>query len=44
MQAKKYDYIKLKARLITSLNNNEDRNMKSREEFREFIRMVYNRI
>lgn len=44
MQTRKYDYIKLKARLITSLNNNEDKGMKAREEFREFIRMVYNRI
>jgi len=44
MRSGKYNYEKLKSRLITSLNNNEDKNMKGRDDFREFIINIYNRL
>ena len=44
MKTKKYNYNKLRSRLLNALKNNEDKNCNGREDFREFIRTIYKRI
>jgi len=44
MKTKKYDYSKLRSRLLNALRNGEDKNYNGREDFREFIKTIYNRL
>tara|TARA_R100000152_G_C6764645_1_gene189297 strand:- start:424 stop:1167 length:744 start_codon:yes stop_codon:yes gene_type:complete len=44
MKTKKYDYNKLRSRLLNALRNGEDKNCNGREDFREFIKTIYNRL
>ena len=43
---KKYeiDFVKLNSRLSTALRTNEDKNYNGRDDFKEFIETIYNRV
>ena len=44
MKTNKYNYNKLRSRLLNALKNNEDENCNGREDFREFIKTIYKRV
>lgn len=43
-EKKEIDWMKLDSRLITAVRNSEDKNCQKREDFNEFVNVIYTRV